>query len=102
MAKGSGRRALPVGLRAVQRTDQFKNWERGLHGEQRAKVSAAIDRVVAGGPTMGRPHVDTLHGSNLAKLKEVRVDRGTRLLFAFDSNLALVVSVELRRVVDLL
>jgi hypothetical protein len=86
MADRNGRHAKPSVLRTAQRTDHFKDWERTLHAEQGAKVSAAVARVVAGGPTMGRPHVDTLHGSNLAKLKEVRVDRGTRLLFAFDSN----------------
>lgn len=45
-----------------------------------------MSRVVAGGPTLGRPHVDVIHGSRLHKLKEARVDRGMRVLFAFDSN----------------
>ena len=35
---------------------------------------------------MKRPRVDAIQGSRLAKLKEVRVDRGIRMLFAFDSN----------------
>ena len=49
-------------------------------------MAGAIEHVVAGGPTLWRPHVDRIHQSNLHRLKEVRVDRGIRLLFAFDSH----------------
>jgi hypothetical protein len=49
-------------------------------------VSAAIDHVVAGGPALGSPHVEKIQRTNLHKLKEVRVDRRIRLLFAFESN----------------
>ena len=59
---------------------------RTLDPERRDKVKGAIARVVARGPTLGRPHVDTLHGARAAKLKELRVDGSTRVLFAFDSN----------------
>ena len=45
-----------------------------------------MQRIVKGGPTLGRPRVDGIHGTRLHKLKEARVDRGIRLLFAFDSN----------------
>lgn len=82
MAEASGR---PV-KRTVAKTDEFKTWTRTLDGERRAKVSGAIDRVVAGGPTLGAPHVEKIRRTKLHRLKEVRVDRGIRLLFAFDSN----------------
>jgi hypothetical protein len=59
---------------------------RSLDPERRAKVAGAIELVAAWGPTLGRPHVDTLHGSRVAKLKELRIDRGARVLFAFDSH----------------
>jgi hypothetical protein len=59
---------------------------RSLDPERRAKVAGAIELVAARGPTLGRPHVDTLHGSRVAKLKELRIDRGARVLFAFDSH----------------
>jgi len=68
------------------RTREFSAWTRTLHSEQRAKVNGAIARVAEGGPVQGRPHVDVIHGSKLAKLKEARVDRSMRLLFAFDSR----------------
>jgi hypothetical protein len=70
----------------VAQTAEFRRWMRGLDPEIRGKVDGAINRVVATGPTLGRPHVDTIHGSRLAKLKEMRIDRSTRVLFAFDSD----------------
>ena len=45
-----------------------------------------IDHVVDGGPTLGSPHVEKIQRTNLHRLKEMRVDRGIRVLFAFDSN----------------
>jgi hypothetical protein len=72
--------------RRLHTTPEFERWRSGLAPDHRARVQAVIRHVVAGGPTLGRPHVDVLHGSQLHKLKEARVDRGTRMLFAFDSN----------------
>jgi len=71
-------------------TAEFQRWAASLTPELRAKVKGTINRVLAGGPTLGRPGVDVIHGSHLSKLKEARVDRGTRMLFAFDSNRNLV------------
>lgn len=68
------------------RTAQFERWRQSLDAEGREKVRGAIARIAAVGPTLGRPHVDVIHGSRVTKLKEARVDRGIRLLFAFDSN----------------
>jgi hypothetical protein len=67
-------------------TDAFRRWANTLDAERRASVGGAIDRIVAQGPTLGRPHVDVIHGSRVHKLKEARVDRSMRVLFAFDSN----------------
>lgn len=67
-------------------TPEFRQWRGSLRPEQQAKVKAALARAARGGPTLGRPLVDVIHGSSICKLKEVRVDRGTRVLFAFDSN----------------
>jgi hypothetical protein len=80
------RDVMPARPRTVHRTDDFQGWVRTLDAERRTKVSAAIDHVVAGGPTLGSPHVEKIRWTNLHRLKEVRVDRGIRVLFAFDSN----------------
>src|SRR5262245_16465410 len=48
-----------------------------------ARVVQAIDLLAEHGPALGRPLVDTIHGSSMANLKELRP--GTvRILFAFD------------------
>ena len=61
----------------------FKKQEKGL---QNAILTSA--HLLEGyGPHLGRPHVDTLAGSSLSRLKELRVQyRGDpwRVLFAFD------------------
>lgn len=72
--------------RVVIRTGEFQSWLRTLDPEGRAKVYGAIARIAAAGPTLGRPHVDVIQGGRMRKLKEARIDRGTRVLFAFDSN----------------
>lgn len=77
---------VPPHRRRVVRTAEFERWQSGLNADRRASVEAAIARVVAGGPTLGRPRVDVIHRSGSHKLKEARVDRSVRLLFAFDSN----------------
>lgn len=76
----------PPRPRRVVRTDEFARWSQRLPAERQAKLEGAIRRVREGGPNLGRPHVDVIHGSKLHKLKEVRVDRGVRVLFAFDSK----------------
>lgn len=72
--------------RRVIRTNEFEQWSAKLSPERQAKVDAAIRGVAQRGPTLGRPHVDVIHGSRVHKLKEIRIDRGARVLFAFDSN----------------
>ncbi|MDQ6729053.1 MAG: type II toxin-antitoxin system RelE/ParE family toxin [Actinomycetota bacterium] len=83
MPEARGRPAAP---RAVLRTTEFRAWTRTLGPERRAAVQGAIAHVAEGGPTRGRPHVDVIHGSKLHKLKEARISRSVRLLFAFDSR----------------
>jgi hypothetical protein len=49
------------------------------------KVEAAVDVLAESGPTLGRPLVDTLTGSKLANLKELRPRQtNIRVLFVFD------------------
>ena len=72
--------------RRLIKTAEFERWRGDLDPERRVRVQAAIERIAETGPTLGRPHVDKIHGSRMGKLKEARVDRGVRVLFAFDSN----------------
>jgi hypothetical protein len=57
----------------------------------------AVGRLLAEyGPQLGRPHVDTLKGSQFANMKELRfegADREWRAAFAFDPNRTAIVLV---------
>jgi hypothetical protein len=86
MAEARRQAPAPRRLPEVLTTVEFQRWSGGLDPELRAKVAGTLARIAAVGPTLGRPHVDVIHGSRVRKLKEARVDRGTRVLFAFDSN----------------
>ncbi len=66
---------------------EFDSWllaqERGLQDE----AYAHLETLIEFGPTLGRPYVDTLKGSSLPNLKELRFEyqrAPIRILFAFD------------------
>lgn len=73
--------------------DEVLDWIRALDLPDRTRVSDALDVLATVGPGLGRPLVDTIRGSVIANLKELRP--GTvRILFAFDpwrSTILLVV-----------
>lgn len=60
----------------VELTDQCRDWYWSL----------TEDVLELEGPNLGRPLVDTLEGTSLPNLKELRVSKGgaLRILFAFD------------------
>ena len=63
--------------------NEVLEWISGLDAPTKARVVAAIDLLAESGPARGRPLVDSIHGSTMANLKELRP--GTvRILFAFD------------------
>ena len=60
---------------------------RGFSDSVQDEVAAAIKLLEKFGPQLGRPHADTLDGSDYANLKELRfnADGGVwRVAFAFD------------------
>lgn len=71
--------------------DEVASWFEGLlvqQPETAELVAAAIDLLTEKGPALGRPIVDSIDGSSLPNLKELRPgSRGRseiRILFAFD------------------
>lgn len=80
--------------------DSVAAWYEGLlrdDPESHALVAAALDVLADRGPSLGRPLVDTLRGSNLSNLKELRPGSRRRselrLLFVFDPTRRAVVLV---------
>jgi hypothetical protein len=77
-----------------------KSWLHGLRRTDRdtlQQISAELDRLADKGPGLGRPLVDTLHGSSVPNMKELRPgstgQTEVRLLFVFDPERNAVVLV---------
>lgn len=69
----------------IEVTGEFTAWYEGLDGAETKAVNAAVDFLAEGGPGLGRPFVDTIDGSRVANLKELRPKRNDiRILFVFD------------------
>jgi hypothetical protein len=75
----------------VRVTSEVREWLRDLaktEPEVYLNINAAIDELAVTGPALGRPLVDTLVGSKVHNLKELRPRSGSRvairIVFAFD------------------
>jgi len=67
--------------------DEFKPEFDALHKDVRIEILALSLVLAEFGPQLGRPRVDTLHGSRHANMKELRfsaADGEWRVAFAFD------------------
>lgn len=68
-------------------SDEFEAWFLTQDEDLQNKVTAFVNLLSEEGPSLGRPYADTLEGSKLANLKELRVQHKRepyRILFAFD------------------
>jgi hypothetical protein len=80
----------------VEFHDEFEPEFDELPEEVQDELLARLERVEEVGPTLGRPHVDTLKGSRHANMKEIRfVAAGGvwRTAFAFDRQRRAIVLV---------
>lgn len=70
----------------VEFTDEFGEWWETLSLEQQAEVSKRVNLLQQKGPALGRPTVDTITGSTISNLKELRTSVAgiLRILFVFD------------------
>ena len=60
-------------------------WYESLDEESSARVDAAVGKLEADGPALGRPFADTISASRTGHLKELRPLGGNlRVLFKFD------------------
>jgi hypothetical protein len=71
---------------------EVSTWLLGLPESAYARVVASIQALEERGPTLGRPLVDSIRGSNVPHLKELRM--GTmRVLFFFGAERTAVLLV---------
>lgn len=83
--------AAAEGRWSVRVTKEVRRWLRDLRREDPdtfESVRVAVDMLAETGPGLGRPLVDTLRGSSISNLKELRPRSGRdiaiRVLFVFD------------------
>jgi hypothetical protein len=76
---------------SIRVTGEVRQWLRDLQRNDPASyesVRVAVDKLAEVGPGLGRPLVDTLRGSSISNLKELRPRSGRdvaiRVLFVFD------------------
>jgi hypothetical protein len=71
----------------IEASNEFAAWYGDLTDPEADSVNFSVDLLAQSGPMLGRPHVDTLKGSRIPNLKELRVQhegRPFRILFVFD------------------
>jgi len=71
----------------VEVTDEFFDWWSSLNEAQKDALQASIELLEAQGPSLGRPHADTVKGSKHPNMKELRTQcagKPLRSFFAFD------------------
>jgi hypothetical protein len=71
----------------IEASDEFLAWYDALDFGESKSVTRSIEILEHYGPELTRPQVDTLKGSSIPNLKELRVQhdgRPIRILFVFD------------------
>ncbi|ORM63621.1 diaminopimelate decarboxylase [Pantoea rodasii] len=71
----------------VETTDSFATWLNEQDRAMQLDVLAALNLLKQTGPHLGRPYVDTVYGSRITNMKELRTQsngRSIRSFFVFD------------------
>lgn len=71
----------------VEYTDEFGVWWEGLPETVQIDLDASVQLLEVFGPALSRPHCDTIQGSTISNLKELRTQSGGRAIrtfFVFD------------------
>jgi hypothetical protein len=71
----------------VEYTDEFEIWWQSLSDKQQDDLLVSVELLRNLGPSLPRPHCDTIKGSKHANMKELRTQskgKPLRTLFAFD------------------
>jgi hypothetical protein len=71
----------------VEFTDEFGEWWDSFRIEEQESVRVKVELLAELGPALTRPHADTIHGSRVQNLRELRIQhqgRPYRVLYAFD------------------
>ena len=70
-------------------TDEYLKWFADQSGEVKEAILSKVFLLEEFGPQLGRPHADTLRGSRIKNLKELRAKTGAhilRVMYYFDEK----------------
>ena len=73
----------------IETTDEYDAWFLDQDEDGQASIRLKVELLIEYGPHLPRPHADTLKGSNLSNLKELRAQTECnvfRIAFIFDEN----------------
>ena len=73
----------------VETTDEYDAWFLEQNADGQASIQMKVEFLKEYGPHLPRPHADTLKGSKLSNLKELRAQTASnvfRVAFLFDEN----------------
>jgi hypothetical protein len=73
----------------INYTQEYEDWFSAQDEEYKMAINAKVLLLSEFGPLLGRPYVDTIHGSKYKNLKELRIKyKNTvfRILFCFDKS----------------
>jgi hypothetical protein len=73
----------------VETTDEYDAWFTEQAGDSQASIRMKVELLTAYGPRLPRPYADTLKGSSLSNLKELRAKTEShvfRVAFLFDEE----------------
>jgi hypothetical protein len=65
---------------SIEATDEYMRWFASQPADAQEAVLAKVYLLEEFGPQLGRPHADTLKGSRIANLKELRAKTATQTL----------------------
>jgi hypothetical protein len=80
----------------VEFTDEFEAWFNGLGDAEQDAVAFSVELLRETGPSLGRPHVDTVKNSKHGNMKELRTQfkgKPYRTFFAFDPRRSAILLV---------
>jgi hypothetical protein len=73
----------------VETTEEYDDWFLGQSENGQASIRMKVELLIEYGPHLPRPHADTLRGSTLSNLKELRAQTENhvfRIAFLFDEK----------------
>jgi len=73
----------------IDYTPEYEEWFSLQEEENKMAINAKVILISEFGPSLGRPYVDTIHGSKCKNLKELRVKYKNavfRILFLFNKK----------------